>query len=80
MENTKEDVEALKKLWAAEQNGFKTQIVQVDSSDMKIDCEYVGGLDISFIIGDDVNACACYVIINRDLEVRFNPTSPRFWA
>ena len=31
-----------------------------------------GGLDISFIEGDSVNACACYVIINRNLEVTHN--------
>merc|ERR1711915_14856 len=69
MENAEEDVEALKQLWAAEQNEFKTQIVETDSSNMNIDCEYIGGLDISFIIGDDVNACACYVIINSNFEV-----------
>ena len=27
------------------------------------------GLDISFIVGDETNACACYVILNRQLEV-----------
>ena len=31
-----------------------------------------GGLDISFIEGDSVNACACYVVINRNLEVTHN--------
>ena len=28
-----------------------------------------GGLDISFIEGDSVNACACYVVIDEDFKV-----------
>ena len=28
-----------------------------------------GGLDISFIEGDSINACACYVVINKELKV-----------
>ena len=31
-----------------------------------------GGLDISFIEGDSVNACACYVVINTNFEVTHN--------
>ena len=27
------------------------------------------GLDISFIVGDEMNACACFVILNRQLEL-----------
>ena len=28
-----------------------------------------GGLDISFIEGDSINACACYVVIDEDFKV-----------
>jgi deoxyinosine 3'endonuclease (endonuclease V) len=29
----------------------------------------VGGLDISFIVGDEVNACACYVVLDSDCNI-----------
>jgi hypothetical protein len=34
------------------------------------DITLFGGLDVSFIVDDLVNACACYVVLNRDLEVK----------
>ena len=67
-----QEMEELKNTWSFQQSELRNKIIEIDS-DVKLkndEWKYVGGLDISFIIGDDVNACACYVIINRDLEVR----------
>jgi len=68
-----QEMEELKNTWSFQQSELRNKIIEIDS-DVKLkndEWKYVGGLDISFIIGDDVNACACYVIINRDLEVVF---------
>ena len=43
-------------------------IVKVDDL-LNGDPNLFGGLDISFIEGDSVNACACYVVIDRDFKV-----------
>ena len=44
--------------------------VKVDESlTSASDGHLFGGLDISFIEGDTVNACACYVVIDKDFKV-----------
>ena len=44
--------------------------------------EFIGGVDISFVKGDNVNACAALVVINYpELEVNlsaFNPPSAKY--
>ena len=59
-ENTKdteytEDTEALRTTWLAEQASVRERVVEADScSGLAGDTwSYVGGLDISFIVGDD---------------------------
>ena len=63
MESTKSD-------WIEEQCEIRKKIVEKDMCPGLTDgWRYIGGLDISFIVGDDVNAAACYVVIDRDLQV-----------
>ena len=45
-------------------------IIKVDDLlDGATNLNLFGGLDISFIEGDSVNACACYVVIDEDFKV-----------
>ena len=81
MENELEDdviagdeVENIQQSWIAEQNEYQAKISEKDPEDWKSNFSYLGGLDISFIVGDDVNACACYVVINSNLEVVYKDT------
>ena len=65
-------MDGVKDTWIVKQLEIKNQISDKDCSLIRTEDEhwkYVGGLDISFIVGDDVNACACYVILDRDLQV-----------
>ena len=49
---------------------FNIIFVKVDESlTSASDGHLFGGLDISFIKGDLVNACACYVVIDKDFKV-----------
>eukprot|EP00088_Acartia_fossae_P037969 TRINITY_DN3921_c0_g2_i1.p1 TRINITY_DN3921_c0_g2~~TRINITY_DN3921_c0_g2_i1.p1 ORF type:complete len:284 (+),score=46.16 TRINITY_DN3921_c0_g2_i1:586-1437(+) len=64
--NNSENEENLKLKWTQEQNIIKSKIVLSDTRDWSsLDDILVGGLDISFIVGDDVNACACYVVMDQ---------------
>jgi len=67
--NLDADLELVKADWINQQIQLCSEIVEEDSPQLKAEVGLFGGLDISFIIGDSVNACACYAIINRDLEV-----------
>ena len=82
------NMEELKEKWTGEQlelskrvsevlrkktHNFPLKPLQVDEiPDAVSTVGRFGGLDISFIEGDSVNACACYVVINRNLEVTHN--------
>ena len=61
----------MKSDWKQEQCEIKKKIVELDMCPRlkEGDWRYIGGLDISFIVGDDINAAACYVVIDRDLQV-----------
>ena len=43
--------------------------MEKDLTDFTTNWRHVGGLDISFIVGDEVNACACYVILDTCLQI-----------
>ena len=59
----------LKETWTRQQEEYKLRIEENDLTDFSSNWRYVGGLDISFIVGDDVNACACYVILDASLNI-----------
>jgi len=66
-------MEELKEKWTREQLELSKRVSEVDESpDAVSSIGRFGGLDISFIEGDSVNACACYVVINRNLEVIYH--------
>ena len=69
-----DELENIKQSWIAEQNEYQARITEKDQEDWKSNFSYLGGLDISFIVGDDVNACACYVVIDSNLEVVYKDT------
>lgn len=59
----------------SEQAGLRQQVVDEDTEDWQRSPDFsglqrVGGVDLSFIKGDDVNACAQLVVLSYpDLEV-----------
>ncbi|KAI8761856.1 endonuclease V [Biomphalaria glabrata] len=73
--------EEIKQKWESEQLFYKEQLIQKDTSAIaalisghrrKADGSryYVGGVDISFIVGNSVDACACLCVVRMpDLEV-----------
>lgn len=62
------DLEVTKARWIQEQLLLSQRVTEEDCEEVN-KVQYFGGLDVSFIIGDPVNACACYVILDRDLAV-----------
>ena len=64
-----ESLDNLKEIWIEKQKQYKLKVVENDLTDFTTSWRYVGGLDISFIVGDEVNACACYVILDRSLQI-----------
>lgn len=67
------NLEELKEQWTLEQLKLSKQVSQVDESPVNVNL--FGGLDISFIEGDPVNACACYVVIDKELKVVYQDVS-----
>lgn len=65
--NGESDLELVKDQWTKDQLELGKLVVETDGESVKNTqyVSYFGGLDISFIIGDPVNACACYVVLNR---------------
>lgn len=67
--------------WFSEQERLRQQVVEVDTQDWQrrpdfSGLERVGGVDLSFIKGDEVNACAQLVVLSYpDLEVSRPPLS-----
>jgi deoxyinosine 3'endonuclease (endonuclease V) len=56
----------IKDVWTKETDRLKSNLLIDDSLNWIGKCnelKYIGGVDISFIKGDDVNACAAYVIL-----------------
>ncbi|XP_033107975.1 endonuclease V-like [Anneissia japonica] len=74
-ENINDD---LKEKWELEQKELKTKLVceDVEPWQQKSDFSgltYVGGVDLSFVKGDDINACACLVVCSYpDLKVVYS--------
>jgi len=65
----------LKKQWLEEQNAIKAQITTEDDKNWCAETEIlVGGLDISFIVGDVENACAGYVVIDSQFKTVYKET------
>ncbi|XP_045189392.2 endonuclease V-like isoform X2 [Mercenaria mercenaria] len=70
--------------WEREQEELKKKMVLEDSEDLKVMAStsgsdmqgkrfYIAGVDISFVKGDDVNACAALVVLSfPDLETVYN--------
>lgn len=55
--------------WKAKQNEYRKRIREEDDDDAT-EPRLIGGVDISFIKGDNVNACACIVVVSYpDLQV-----------
>ena len=67
------EMESMKSDWIQEQCEIQKKIVELDISPRlkESDWRYIGGLDISFIVGDDINAAACYVVLDKDLQVAY---------
>ncbi|XP_051241335.1 endonuclease V-like isoform X2 [Dicentrarchus labrax] len=69
--------EDLVKRWESEQARLRQEVVEEDTEDWQRSADFsglerVGGVDLSFIKGDDVNACAQLVVLSYpDLEVVF---------
>jgi len=64
------NLEELKAQWTLKQLELSKQVSEVDGFlTGATDGNLFGGLDISFIEGDSVNACACYVVIDKDFKV-----------
>ena len=69
-----DELKAVKEEWCAEQSKYKEKISEADPDNWDGNFIYLGGVDISFIVGDDVTACACYVVINNNLEIVYQAT------
>ncbi|XP_055763330.1 endonuclease V-like isoform X1 [Salvelinus fontinalis] len=69
--------EELVKKWESEQASLRQQVVEEDTEDWQrcpdfTGLERVGGVDLSFIKGDDINACAQLVVLSYpDLELLY---------
>ncbi|XP_040003060.1 endonuclease V-like isoform X3 [Xiphias gladius] len=65
------------KQWESEQARLRQQVVEEDTEDWQTSPDFsglerVGGVDLSFIKGDDINACAQLVVLSYpDLEVLY---------
>ncbi|XP_029361554.1 endonuclease V isoform X2 [Echeneis naucrates] len=70
-------VQDLVKRWESEQAHLRLQVVEEDTEDWQRSPDFSGlervaGVDLSFIKGDDINACAQLVVLNYpDLEVLY---------
>merc|ERR1719186_2046665 len=69
-----DDLGNIQQAWIAEQKEYKSRTIEKDLAGWSNEFSYLGGLDISFIVGDDVNACACYVVIDNSLELVYKDT------
>lgn len=60
-----EQMEYFENQWKIEQEELKKRLLLIDDFNWKVDegLKYIGGVDLSFIIGDNVNACAGLVIL-----------------
>ena len=69
-----EDTDALRTTWLAEQARGRERIVEGDScSGLAGDTwSYVGGLDISFIVGDDQGQTFTQIIVNIECPSKSN--------
>ncbi|KAF7225413.1 endonuclease V [Nothobranchius furzeri] len=69
--------EDLVKHWESEQERLRQQVVEDDTEDWQrrpdfLGLQRVGGVDLSFIKGDEVNACAQLVVLSYpDLELLY---------
>lgn len=67
------DLEHQKEIWKREQDEIRKLVKQEDTRDWEAATQIlVGGLDISFIVGDDTNACACYVVVDSALQLVYS--------
>jgi len=58
-------LEHYRQQWKKEQSSLKQQLISVDAIDWDIDTlRFIGGVDISFIKDNNVDACACLVVLN----------------
>merc|ERR1712013_845858 len=69
-----DELKTVKEEWSAEQSKYREKISEADPDAWDGNFLYLGGVDISFIVGDDVTACACYVVINNNLEIVYQAT------
>jgi len=70
------NMEELKQQWTLEQLELSKRVSEVDDLlNGATNLNLFGGLDISFIEGDSVNACACYVVIDEDFKVVYQDVS-----
>ncbi|XP_054897140.1 endonuclease V-like isoform X2 [Poeciliopsis prolifica] len=69
--------EELVKQWESEQKRLRQQVVEEDTEDWQRSPDFsglerIGGVDLSFIKGDEVNACAQLVVLSYpDLKVLY---------
>lgn len=54
----------MEQVWVNEQKALKEQLVE--TSDYTNPIKYIGGVDISFVKNDAINACAALVVLNYD--------------
>lgn len=69
--------------WSSEQASLRQQVLEEDTEDWQRELDFsglerVGGVDLSFIKGDNVNACAQLVVLSYpNLEVSHHVTALR---
>lgn len=73
---SEEDLADLKDQWTMKQLDLRSRLTDTDSSPKLASRQLslVGGLDISFIVGEDRLACACYVVLDTQLKVVYSST------
>ncbi|XP_029455056.1 endonuclease V isoform X3 [Rhinatrema bivittatum] len=72
-----EEEEEIRARWESEQGQLKAKLIEYDTEEWQRDADFaglqrIGGVDLSFIKGDEANACASLVVLSYpDLEVLY---------
>ncbi|XP_030062466.1 endonuclease V isoform X2 [Microcaecilia unicolor] len=74
-ESLSQEEQEIRARWEREQNQLKSKLIEYDTEDWQEDASFaglqrIGGVDLSYIKGDDSTACASLVVLSYpDLEV-----------
>ncbi|XP_030062464.1 endonuclease V isoform X1 [Microcaecilia unicolor] len=76
-ESLSQEEQEIRARWEREQNQLKSKLIEYDTEDWQEDASFaglqrIGGVDLSYIKGDDSTACASLVVLSYpDLEVLY---------